>query len=189
MWGAPFASIAALLTSTSSALRKRRKEKESYEELAIPKSPSVTGNEFEGDKTLSFRMDVKVEKVLEDGAYEAKLVNVEQKETKFGDRLMWTFAVAGESTEVVGFTSMSPSTKAKAYQWAVAIAEEIDPKLGWGPEDLIGGECNVVLEAAEDAQGTEKNKVAGVKPPRKDKLAASEREADSSGGNLVQIPL
>jgi hypothetical protein len=84
---------------------------------------------------------------------------------------------------------MSPSTKAKAYQWAVAIAEEIDPKLGWGPEDLIGGECNVVLEVAEDAQGTEKNKVAGVKPPRKDKLAASEREADSSGGNLVQIPL
>ena len=32
-------------------------------------------------------MDVKVEKVLEDGAYDAKLMNVEQKETKFGDRL------------------------------------------------------------------------------------------------------
>jgi hypothetical protein len=138
---------------------------------------------------LSFRMDVKVEKVLEDGAYDAKLVNVEQKETKFGDRLMWTFEVAGENTEVVGFTSMSPSTKAKAYQWASAIAGEIDPKLGWGPEDLIGGECVVVLEAAEDAQGTEKNKVVRVKPPRKDKLAASEREADSSGGDVVQIPL
>jgi hypothetical protein len=112
---------------------------------------------------VSFRMDVKVEKVLEDGAYDANLVNVEQKETKFGDRLMWTFEVAGENTEVVGFTSMSPSTKAKAYQWAAAIVGEIDPKLGWGPEDLIGGECVVVLEAAEDAQGTEKNKV--VKPP------------------------
>jgi hypothetical protein len=65
----------------------------------------------------------------------------------------------------------------------------MDPKLGWGPEDLIGGECVVVLEAAEDAQGIDKNKVVKVKPPRKDKLAASEREADSSGGNLVQIPL
>jgi hypothetical protein len=103
---------------------------------------------------MSFRMDVKVEKVLEDGAYGARLVNVEQKETKFGDRLMWTFEVDGESAEVVGFTSMSPSTKAKAYQWAAAIAGEIDPKSGWGPEDLIGGECVVVLEAAEDAQGT-----------------------------------
>jgi|SRR5215213_2266912 len=117
-------------------------------------------------------MNVKVEKVLKDGAYGARLTNVEQKETKFGNRLMWTFEVDGEGTEVVGFTSMSPSTKAKAYQWAAAIAGEIDPKLGWGPEDLIGGECIVVLEAAEDAQGTAKNKVVKVKPPRKGKTAA-----------------
>jgi hypothetical protein len=136
-------------------------------------------------------MDVKVEKVLEDGAYDAKLVNVEQKETKFGDRLMWTFEVDGQNTEVVGFTSMSPSTKAKAYQWAAAIAGEIDPKLGWGPEDLVGGECVVVLEAAEDSQGAEKNKVVKVKPPRKGKIDAADHEKDSQGpkGDLVQIPL
>jgi hypothetical protein len=140
---------------------------------------------------LSFRMDVKVERVLEDGAYDAKLINVEQKETKFGDRLMWTFEVAEENTEVVGFTSMSPSTKANAYQWAVVIAGEIDPRLGWGPEDLVGGECVVVLEAAEDAQGTEKNKVVKVKPSRKGKINAADPEKDSQGpeGGLVQIPL
>jgi hypothetical protein len=136
-------------------------------------------------------MDVKVEKVLEDGTYDAKLVNVEQKETKFGHRLMWTFEVAEENTEVVGFTSMSPSTKAKAYQWAAAIAGEIDPKSGWGPEDLIGGECVVVLEAAEDAQGSEKNKVMRVKPPRKGKTMAGGpvTEADDHEGDIVQIPL
>jgi hypothetical protein len=128
---------------------------------------------------LSFRMDVKVEKVLEEGAYDAKLVNVEQKETKFGDRLIWTFEVDRENTEVVGFTSMSPSTKAKAYQWAAAIAGEIDPKLGWGPEDLIGGECVVVLEAAEDTQGTEKNKVVKVKPLRKNEAATAETASES----------
>jgi hypothetical protein len=134
-------------------------------------------------------MDVRVDKVLEDGAYEAKLVNVEQKETKHGDRLMWTFEVAGESTEVVGFTSMSPSTKAKAYQWAVAIAGEIDPKLGWGPEDVIGGECVVVLEVVEDAQGVEKNKVVKVKPAKKGKAAdvssADESEPPEKGFKLV----
>src|SRR5215217_1962180 len=134
-------------------------------------------------------MNVKVEKVLEDGAYDARLVNVEQKETKFGNRLMWNFQVDGENTEVVGFTSMSPSTKAKAYQWASAIAGEIDPELGWGPEDLIGGECVVVLEAAEDAQGTEKNKVVRVKPPKTDKPGASKSEADGSEGEVVRIPL
>jgi hypothetical protein len=138
---------------------------------------------------LSFRMDVKVDKLFDDGIYDARLVNVEQKETKFGDRLMWTFEVDAEKAEVVGFTSMSPSTKAKAYQWAAAIADEIDPKLGWGPEDLIGGECIVVLEAAEDAQGTEKNKVVKVKPPRSNEPAASKREADGSEGDVVQIPL
>jgi hypothetical protein len=138
---------------------------------------------------LSFRMDVKVDKLFDDGVYDARLVNVEQKETKFGDRLMWTFEVDAEKAEVVGFTSMSPSTKAKAYQWAAAIADEIDPKLGWGPEDLIGGECIVVLEAAEDAQGTEKNKVVKVKPPRRNEPAASKREADGSEGDVVQIPL
>ena len=138
---------------------------------------------------MSFRMDVKVEQVLEDGVYDAKLMNVEQKETKFGERLMWTFEVDGEGAEVVGWTSMSPSTRAYAYQWATAVAGEIDPKLGWGPENLIGGECVVVLEAAEDAQGTEKNKVVKVKPPRKNKPAASKTEADSSEGDLVQIPL
>jgi hypothetical protein len=47
----------------------------------------------------------------------------------------------------------------------------------------------VVLEAAEDAQGIEKNKVVKVKPPRRNKPAASERDADSSGGDLIQIPL
>jgi hypothetical protein len=134
-------------------------------------------------------MDVKVEKVLEDGAYDAKLVDVDQKETKFGDRLMWTFEVDGENAEVVGFTSMSPSTRAKAYQWALAIMGEIDPKLGWGPEDLIGGECIVVLEAAEDAQGTEKNKVVRVKPPRINKPTSTKREAEGSEGDVVQIPL
>ena len=140
---------------------------------------------------MSFRMDVKVDKVLDDGAYDARLVNVEQKETKFGERLMWTFEVDRENTEVVGFTSMSPSTRAKAYQWAVAIAGKIDPKLGWGPEDLIGGECVVVLEAAEDAQGTEKNKVVKVKPPRKGKTgtADSARESGDAEGDVVQIPL
>ena len=140
---------------------------------------------------MSFRMDVKVEKILEDGAYDAKLVNVEQKETKFGDRLMWTFEIDGGNVEVVGFTSMSPSTKAKAYLWAAAIVGEVDPKLGWGPEDLIGGECVVVLEAAEDAQGTEKNKVAKVKPTKKGKTLADgpARKSDDPEGDVVQIPL
>src|SRR5215212_46758 len=126
---------------------------------------------------MSFKMDVKVEKVLEDGAYPAVLDSVEQIETKFGERLIWRFTVSAENVEVVGFTSMSPSTRAKAYQWAAAIAGGIDPpKASWGPEDVEGKPCTVVLEAAEDAQGVEKNRVVKVKPSRADAKPESSAE-------------
>src|SRR5215207_1131594 len=100
---------------------------------------------------MSFQMNVRIDEVLEEGSYRAVLENVEEKDTKFGERLMWTFRLPEKNAEVVGFTSMSPSTKANPYLWAQAIMGEIDPKLGWGPEDVIGGECIVVVEVAEDA--------------------------------------
>ena len=48
---------------------------------------------------------------------------------------------------------------------------------------------HILLEAAEDAQGTEKNKVVKVKPSRRNKPDASKSKADGSEGELVQIPL
>ena len=116
---------------------------------------------------MVFHMNVRIDKVFDEGAYRAVLENVEEKETKFGERLMWTFRLLDENAEVVGFTSRSPSTKANAYLWATTIMGEVDPKVGWGPEDVIGGECVAVLEVTEDAQGVEKNKVVKVNPPKK----------------------
>ncbi len=137
---------------------------------------------------MGFRMEVKVEQVLEEGTYVATLANVERKDTKFGERLMWTFDIPEENTEVVGFTSMSYSTKANAYNWAKAIMGEIDPKIGWGPEDVIGGECVVVLEVAEDAQGVEKNKVTKVKPPRKGDGQPKTGKSPNDGPDFGSIP-
>ena len=125
---------------------------------------------------MSFRMNVRVDEVLDEGPYQAVLQNVEEKETKFGQRLMWTFRDLGKNVEVVGFTSMSPSTRGHAYRWARALMGEIDPQAGWGPEDVIGRECVVVLAVAEDAQGSERNKVVDVKP-----LGKSDGNTDGSG--------
>jgi len=110
-------------------------------------------------------MDVRRDEVLEEGAYQAVLKNVEVKDTEFGERLKWTF-LTHKGVEVVGFTSMSPSTRANAYQWAEAIMGEVDLKFGWGPEGVIGGECIVVLEVSEDARGERKNKVVHVRPSK-----------------------
>ncbi len=116
---------------------------------------------------MSFHMDVKVEKVLEEGVYDAVLEYVVDKDTKNGERLMWTFRIPDEEdAEVIGWSSLSPSTKAKAYQWAAALMGEIDPKTGWGPEDVIGKDCRVVLSVYEDAQGFDKNGVDKVLKPK-----------------------
>jgi hypothetical protein len=112
---------------------------------------------------MTFHMDVKVEKVLEEGFYDAILDNVVDKDTKNGERLMWTFRIPDEDdAEVIGWSSLSPSTKAKAYQWAAALMGEIDQKTGWGPEDVVGNPCRVVLSIYEDAQGFKKNGVDKV---------------------------
>jgi hypothetical protein len=112
---------------------------------------------------MTFHMDVKVEKVLEEGVYDAILENVVDKDTKNGERLMWMFRIPDQDdAEVIGWSSLSPSTKAKAYQWATALVGEIDPKVGWGPEDVIGNPCRVVLSVYEDSQGFEKNGVDKV---------------------------
>ena len=115
---------------------------------------------------MTFHMNVRVDRVFEEGSYQAILEGVGEKETKFGWRLMWWFRLLDENGEVVGFTSMSPSTKANAYRWAEAIIGNIDPKKGWGPKDVVGAECIVVLEITEDAQGVPKNKVVKVKPAK-----------------------
>jgi hypothetical protein len=125
---------------------------------------------------MSFRMSVRVEKVLEEGIYDAVLDNVEDKETKNGARLMWSFRIPSEDDAiVVGWSSLSPSTRAKPYEWATAIMGEIDPKTGWGPEDVIGSKCRVLLDTYEDSQGIEKN---GVDKVLKPKAKASEIETE-----------
>jgi hypothetical protein len=128
---------------------------------------------------MSFRMSVRVEKVLEEGMYDAVLDNVEDRDTKKGERLMWTFRIPSEDdVQVVGWSSLSPSTSAKAYQWASTIMGEIDPKIGWGPEDVIGGKCRVVLDTYVDSQGIEKNGVDKVLKPKPKTADEEEKFSD-----------
>ena len=138
---------------------------------------------------MSFRMEVRVERVLEEGVYDAVLDNVEDKDTKNGERLMWTFRIPSEDdATVTGWSSLSPSTKAKSYNWALAIMGEIDPKVGWGPEDVVGGRCRVVLDTYEDAQVFEKNGVAKVLKPKARAVAEAEAEEESDLEGLNYEP-
>ncbi len=114
---------------------------------------------------MIIHMNVRKDEPLDDGSYQAVLKSIEKKETVYGERLMWLFSVPEHSAEVAGFTSLSPSTQANAYLWAVALNPEIAVKKSWGSEDVVGRKCTLVVETYEGEQGRKKNKVVRVKPP------------------------
>jgi hypothetical protein len=115
---------------------------------------------------MSFRMNIKNGELLKPGSYSAVLQSIEQKETQYGERLLWLFYVPEEGAEVAGFTSLSSSRQAHAFLWATALNSEIADKHAWGTEDVEGRKCTLVVGIYEGAKG-EKNKVLEVKPPRK----------------------
>lgn len=143
--------------------------------------------------TQDFQMDVRLEEILPLGEYQAELEKVEVKDTTFGERLMWTFVVQtreGTEQEVVGFTSMSPSTRANAYLWASALMGEINPKTGWGPDDVQGKKCLLALDVAEDSKGAERNKVVRVKAPKADApKGAGGSKAGKSNKKVEEVDL
>jgi hypothetical protein len=113
---------------------------------------------------MSWKMDVRKDEPVPPGWYEAVCRKVEDMNTTFGMRLRWTFWLLKMSAEVSGWTSMSPSTKARAYQWAEVLnGEPINPKAGWGPETVEGKRCWVKVEEYRDSKGELRTKVTEIK--------------------------
>jgi hypothetical protein len=117
---------------------------------------------------IMFRIEVKSDKPLEPGTYQAKLRSVEEKETQYGERLLWLFNVPEHGAEVAGFTSRSSSSQAFATLWASALNPDISSQRSWGPDDVVGRECVLEVTIVKDQKGRKKNKILQVRPARKD---------------------
>jgi len=113
---------------------------------------------------LSIHMKVKQEEPLPEGSYGALLRGIERKTTTFGERIFWLFEVPEHDAEIAGFTSLSESTMANAYVWAVAINPEIRSKKSWGSDDVVGKKCLLDVAVVEDQKGRSKNKIVRVRP-------------------------
>ncbi len=111
---------------------------------------------------MSFTINVNHAKTLEPGEYRAVLESVEEKETVYGERLMWLFRVPEHGVEVAGFTSRSGSTQSKPYRWAKELNSAVAGKSSWGPDDVVGKECTVVVDVYQGDKGT-KNRVSEVR--------------------------
>jgi hypothetical protein len=126
---------------------------------------------------MTWKMKVRKDDPAPPGWYEAECRKVEDVDTAFGVRLRWLFWLPKIGAEVSGWTSMSPSTRARAYQWAEVLnGGPIDPKAGWGPETVEGKRCMVKVEAYKDSKGESRTKVTEISPIDE----PSEEEADFS---------
>jgi len=125
---------------------------------------------------MTFRIEVKSDKPLEPGTYQAKLRSIEPKETQYGERLLWVFDASEHDAEVAGFTSRSSSRKAIAFLWATALNPDISGKRSWGPDDVVGRECVLEVTIVKDQKGHKKNKIVEVRPVPKDEKKREDKD-------------
>jgi hypothetical protein len=118
---------------------------------------------------MTWKMEVRKDDPAPPGWHKAECRKVEDVDTIHGMRLRWQYWLPEIKIEVSGWTSMSPSTKARAYQWAEVLnGAPIDPAVGWGPETVEGKRCWAKVEEYKDSKGETRTKVTEIKPIDKD---------------------
>lgn len=113
---------------------------------------------------MTVRQDIRRGGTLSEGSYKVKLESLEEKETAYGERLLWLFVEVESSVEIAGFSTRSESTRAKAYRWAQALNPELASKRSWSSTDVVGCECLLEVEVVKGQKGEDKNRILSIKP-------------------------
>ncbi len=132
-------------TTRATANRKRGKVDE--------KTDSISGSEHE--------------QPLKDGAYKVTLESIERRDTSRGEGRLreWRFRTDEHGTEVVGWTPRRyPSRRSKAYLWATALNPAVGTRRCFGPSDVVGRTCVLVVQSFKRLDGGGKYKILKVKP-------------------------
>ncbi len=142
---------------------------------------------------------VKVQEVigfslLDEGMYEAELVEIRDIQTQFGASWRWIFRITDAETEdgeaplVSGVTSQRLSTRSKAYSWISALlgrnlkgGETIDL------DSLVGKKAQVEIRNRRMRDGTEVSNVADVKPlPRARKVRRAKKKSEEESESVEE---
>lgn len=121
------------------------------------------------------------EMIIEDGWYPATIGNVEERDTKFGERLMVPFNVdAGDNTvvDITAFISFSNHPKSNVVKWGKALFGE----RAFDTDEFSGTPCEVFVEEGEDSEGQPKNFIRKVRPL---KAAKGKAQAASKSGQTL----
>ncbi len=120
--------------------------------------------------------------VVPTGEYLAEVLEITSETGNFGPQFKWKFEIlkpeeyAGKA--LIGWTSQSPSVKGKFVRWASAsLGKLIGPNTRVDLDDLIGRKVIVVVSVKEDEDGSEFNRIEGLKA-RKTEPAPEPEQAE-----------
>jgi hypothetical protein len=125
------------------------------------------------------RINPKADVVIQDGWYPATIGDVEEKDTKFGERLMVPFDVdPGDGTlvDITAFISFSDHPKSNVVKWGKALFGE----RAFDTDEFAGVQCEVFVEEGEDSDGAPKNFIRKVRPLKGDTKGKSKVKAGST---------
>jgi len=135
-----------------------------------------------------------VPEILEAGTYAAVVVALKKRPGSFGDDyVQWIFQPVGysEDAQPAGSTSLADGATAKGMEWARRILgksnatdmkwgrdlKERRPVINWGPVELEGKPCRIVVEKNYDeSEERYRNRVVNVLPPQETVAVAEEAE-------------
>lgn len=110
------------------------------------------------------------------GEYPATIKAAEPEDGKFGTQVKFTFDLGtvvdmnDEDREctLIAWCAAKLNPKSKLWQWAKAAGIELDEdEPGLDTDDMIGKRVTLAVTTYTKEDGTERNKVSDIKPPRK----------------------
>lgn len=129
------------------------------------------------------RIEPKTEAVISDGWYAATIGEVEEKGTKFGERLMVPFIVdPGDNTvvEITAFISFSDHPKSNVVRWGKALFGERP----FDTDEFANVQCEVFVEEGEDAEGQPKNFIRKLRPAKPAKDGSKSKPKDKKDAEM-----
>jgi hypothetical protein len=111
------------------------------------------------------RISPKRESILDDGWYPATIGEVEERETKFGEKLLFPFEVDAGDVGVVAidvWISISDHPKANLVKWAKQLFGDRE----FDTVEFTDAKVEVFVEEAENADGEVKNYVRKLRPEK-----------------------
>lgn len=113
------------------------------------------------------KIQPKSERLLKPGWYPAEIGEVEERETKFGTKLLVPFEVTDNegTVGIDAWLSISDHPKSNLVKWAKQLFGDRE----FDTDELTDIECEASVVEGEDSEGNPKNKISKLRPLKKGK--------------------